>query len=65
MDLEKNKAIFDLKLIKNIDDIFNLENHKDKILKLEGWGELSFSNLIKAINQSKNISLEKFIFIGN
>ena len=30
--------------------------------KLEGWGELSINNLKKAIEKSKAISLDKFIF---
>ncbi len=56
------KQFFDLKIIDNIDDIFYLENHKSKIIDLEGWGELSFSKLINSIDKSKKISLEKFIY---
>ena len=41
-------------------DIFNLDYQK--ILSLEGWGELSINNLKKAINLAKKISLNKFIF---
>ncbi len=51
---------WDLKLIKEPSDIFNLKY--DKILKLEGWGELSINNLKKAIKKSQIISLEKFIY---
>ena len=32
-----------LNLISNKLDIYRLENHKDKIIKLEGFGEKSFS----------------------
>ena len=35
---------------------------KKKIIALNGWGDLSFKNLIIAINNSKNIDLDKFIF---
>ena len=49
-----------LNLIKTPADIFNL-NYK-KIEKLEGWGDLSIRNLKKAIGNSKNIVLDKFIF---
>ena len=31
-------------------------------MELEGWGELSFNNLIRSINNSKKINLNKFIF---
>jgi len=56
------KQFYDLKIIKNIADIFKLEKFKQKILSLDGWGELSFKNLIEAINKSKEISLDKFIY---
>ena len=51
-----------LGFIKNYIDIFKIEKHKEKIINIEGWGELSFSNLIDACNQSRNISLDKFIY---
>ena len=51
---------WDLKMIRYPADIFNL-NFK-KISKLDGWGDLSASNLEKAIKKTKKISLDKFIF---
>ena len=54
------EQFWDLKLIKEPSDIFKLDY--DKIKKLEGWGQLSINNLKEAINKSKSISLEKFIF---
>jgi DNA ligase (NAD+) len=54
------EQLWDLKLIKEPSDIFNL--NYNKIGKLEGWGELSISNLKKAIEKSKIINLDKFIF---
>ena len=56
------KQFYNLKLIKNIEDIFHLKKYKIKILNLEGWGELSYNNLINAIEKSKSIALEKFIY---
>ena len=56
------KQFYELKLIKKIDDIFSLHKYEKKIISLNGWGDLSFRNLIKAINNSKNIDLDKFIF---
>ena len=56
------KQFFELDIIKTFDHIFELDTHKKKILELEGWGELSYSNLIESIKNSKKISLEKFIF---
>ena len=51
---------WDLNFIKFPADIFKLDYKKIK--ELDGWGELSSSNLEEAIEQSKNITLEKFIF---
>jgi len=51
---------WDLNMIKYPADIFNL-NFK-KISSLDGWGDLSASNLKKAIKRSQKISLDKLIF---
>ena len=56
------KQFFDLGFINKYEDIFDLQKFKIKIINLEGWGELSFTNLINSIENSKNISLEKFIY---
>ena len=49
-----------LNFIRLPQDIFRLDYKK--IEKLEGWGELSVSNLKTAIEKCKNISLAKFIY---
>ncbi len=49
-----------LNFIRLPQDIFNLDYNK--ISKLDGWGNQSASNLKYAINKSKNISLDRFIF---
>ena len=51
-----------MKFIKDVSDIFILKNLKLKIQNLDGWGELSFNNLINSIENSKNIDLDKFIY---
>ena len=51
---------WDLNMIKYPADIFNL-NFK-KISNFEGWGNLSSSNLEKAIKKSQKITLDKLIF---
>jgi len=51
---------WDLNMIKYPADIFNL-NFK-KISNLDGWGDLSSSNLQNAIKKSKKIPLDKLIF---
>ncbi len=54
--------LFHLKYINRVEDIFIIEKFKSEIIGLDGWGELSFSNLINSINNSKKISLDKFIY---
>jgi DNA ligase (NAD+) len=51
---------WELKLIKKPSDIFEI--NFDKVKDLEGWGELSINNLKTAINKSKIIELDRFIF---
>ena len=51
-----------LNLLSNKIDIYKLENHKKKIVKLEGFGEKSFQNLIESINKSKVTSLSRYLY---
>ncbi|MDI2090771.1 NAD-dependent DNA ligase LigA [Commensalibacter oyaizuii] len=60
-----NKTVsefFKAGLIHQPSDIFHLKNHQQTILHTEGWAELSFQNLINAINAKKTISLDRFIY---
>ncbi len=49
-------------LIKDYADIFDLKEKRGLIINLEGWGILSFNNLINAIDEKKNIEISKFIY---
>ncbi len=51
---------WNIKFIRTPADIFCL--NYDKIEKMEGWGKLSIKNLKKAINDSKKIVLDRFIY---
>ncbi len=51
---------WNLKFLRKPQDIFKLDY--DKIEKLEGWGKLSVSNLKISIENSKEVSLHRFIF---
>ncbi len=51
---------WDLNLIRLPQDIYNLDYKK--ISNLEGWGDLSVSNLKYSIDQSKKVSLDKFLY---
>ena len=49
-------------LITDYSDIFDLEKKREIIINFEGWGTLSFNNLINTIDQKKRIELSKFIY---
>ncbi len=48
--------------IKSIHDIYLLKNHENDLKRLEGFGEKSVTNLLEAIENSKQNSLEKLLF---
>ena len=54
------EQFWDLNLIKEPSNIYSLDFKK--IEKLEGWGSTSINNLKKAINKSRQISLDKLIY---
>ena len=53
---------FNLKFIKDVADIYKLDKYREELIELEGYGNKSIDNLLKAIEDSKNNSLEKLIF---
>ena len=54
------EKFWDLRLIKKPQDIFSL-NYLE-IKNLDGWGSLSANNLKKSIENSKKVSLQRFIY---
>ena len=56
-----NENFFNDGLLKVPGDIFRLPSKVAEIKKREGWGDLSVNNLIKAIEDRKTISLDRFI----
>ena len=49
-------------LIRSIMDIYNLKDHKEELIELEGFGNKSVDNLLLAIEDSKQNSLERLLF---
>ena len=48
--------------LRSIEDFYNLYKYKEELMALEGFGEKSINNLLDAIEESKNNSLERLIF---
>ena len=53
---------YNMNYLHNIDDFYTLDKYKDELKMLEGFGEKSIDNLLNAIENSKNNSLERLIF---
>lgn len=53
---------YNFHFIATIADIYSLKDHEKDLIRLEGYGEKSVANLLKAIENSKKNSLEKLIF---
>ena len=54
--------MYNLGFIKTIPDFYKLENYKNEIMLLEGYGEKSVDNLLTELEESKKNSLEKLLF---
>ena len=53
---------YNMGIIKNIVDIYHLDQKKEELIELEGFGNKSVANLLISINNSKNNSLERLLF---
>ena len=49
-------------LIHEFADLFHLQDHKDVICGMEGFGEQSYQNLIESIERARHVSLPKLIY---
>lgn len=44
------------------EDIYNLKHYASEMMNLEGFGEKSVKKLLKSIEMSKNVTLDRFIY---
>ncbi|MCQ2087379.1 MAG: NAD-dependent DNA ligase LigA [Bacilli bacterium] len=56
------EQFFNQGFIHNIPDIYNLMDHRDEIISLDGWQSKSIDKLIEAIDNSKANSVERLLF---
>lgn len=47
--------------LRNFKDIYHLSNHRQQLIQLDGFGKKSIENLLKSIEDSRNVKLENFI----
>lgn len=43
-------------------DLFHMEQHKDTIIRMEGFGEKSYQNMIEAAKRAQNVTLPRLIY---
>lgn len=53
---------YNMGYLNDIKDIYKLQNHKEDLKELEGFGDKSINKLLSSIENSKNNSLEKLLF---
>lgn len=53
---------YNMGFIRSITDIYHLKKHAEDLIELEGFGNKSVNNLLGAIEESKQNSLEKLLF---
>ena len=53
---------YDLGLLKNFLDVFNLEKHREKLVHIDGFGEKSVDNLLFSIENSKKVTFNKLLY---
>ncbi len=53
---------YNIGYLRSIDEYYTLNEHKEALKELEGFGEKSIQNLIDTIENSKNNSLERLLF---
>lgn len=54
--------LIDENIVKSFADLYHLEEHKDKIIAFDGFGEKSYNNMINSIEKSRNVKLANFIY---
>lgn len=59
---ETLKKFLEKGFVANYPDIFRLEEHKEEITEMDGFGEKSYQNLIASIEKAKDVELPNFIY---
>ncbi len=48
--------------IKEFADLFHLDKHREEIVTMEGFGEKSYENLVKSVDDARSVALAKLIY---
>lgn len=56
------EKFIDMGFLHEYADLYHLEQYREQIVEMEGFGEKSYRNLIDSINQSRNTTLPRVIY---
>lgn len=56
------EQLFNQGFFHNIAEMYDLANHRDEIIAMDGWKDKSIDNLLEALENSKANSLERVLF---
>lgn len=56
------EKLINLKIVHSLLDLFFLEQYKDTLVEIEGFGEKSYQNLMAAIEAAKDVPLAKVVY---
>lgn len=56
------ESLLQMNLINDVSCIYKLHQHKDQLITIDKMGQKSVNNLLDAIEQSKNTTLNRFIY---
>lgn len=56
------EKFINMNLLHSVTDLYSLENDREKIVEVEGFGEKSFDNLMQALEQSKRTPMANVLF---
>lgn len=59
---ETLKKFLEKGFVENYPDLFRLEQYKEEICEMEGFGTKSYSNLMASIEKAKDVELPNFIY---
>lgn len=56
------EKFIDRGFIKDYTDLYHLDRHRDEIVEMEGFGERSYENIIKSVEESRKTTLDRVIY---
>lgn len=56
------EKFIDRGFIKDYTDLYHLDRHRDEIVEMEGFGERSYENIIRSVEESRKTTLDRVIY---